>query len=126
MTSFAARLGRERPDQIAIRDDRAALGWAAVDDALNRVANAVLALDLGPERRVAVFAENSVETVLAHVAGLYAGASGGPGNFPLTADEAAYILENSRATVLFTGPENAGRAAEAAARAGVGRVICWR
>ncbi|MGI8331907.1 AMP-binding protein [Actinomadura scrupuli] len=126
MALATAQHAADDPDGLALCDQRAELTWARADDLLNRAVNGLLALDLGPERRVAVFAENSVETVLAHVAGLFAGASVVPVNFHLTADEAAYILENSRATVVFTGPENAGRAAEAAALAGIDRVIGWR
>ncbi|MCW2916645.1 MAG: putative fatty-acid--CoA ligase [Actinomycetia bacterium] len=126
MALATAQHAAERPDELALCDQRTELTWAQADGLLNRAVNGLLALELGPERRVAVFAENSVETVLAHVAGLYAGASVVPVNFHLTAAEAAYILENSRATVVFTGPENAERAAAAAAQAGIGRVIAWR
>lgn len=116
----------ERPDEVALRDDRVALGWGEVDDCLNRVANALHALDLGPRRRVAVYAENAAETVLAHLGGLLAGASTVPVNFHLTADEAAYILRDSAAHVLFVGPENLGRGLEAAAIAGDVQVVAWR
>ena len=57
------------------RDQHSALSWAEVDDVLNRAVNALLALDLGPDRRMAVFAENAVETGLANLAGLLAGVS---------------------------------------------------
>src|SRR5436309_10329918 len=105
MTTFAARLGRARPDEIALRDAGAALRWNDVDDALNRVANAVLTLDLGTEGRVAVFAENAVETALAHIGALLGGASTVPVNFHLTADEVAYILADAGCRALFVGPE---------------------
>src|SRR6476619_1381759 len=49
--------------EVALRDDRVALGWAEVSEALNRVANGLRALDLGPQERAAVLAENSSETV---------------------------------------------------------------
>ncbi len=67
---------------VAIVDANGVLTWAEVDALLNRAVHAVLAADLGPQRRVAVFAENSAQTVLAHVAGLLAGASTVPVNFP--------------------------------------------
>ena len=109
-----------------MRDDRVALRWADVDDLLNRVANALHSLDLGPQRRIAVYAENSAETVLAHLGGLLAGASTVPVNFHLNVDELAYILSDSQAAVLFVGPENLERGLVAAAQAGVGTVIAWR
>ncbi|MEX0846933.1 MAG: AMP-binding protein [Ilumatobacteraceae bacterium] len=126
MALIAADRARERPDEVALRDDRVALGWADVNATLDRVANGLHALDLGPNRRVAVYAENAVEVVLAHLGALLAGASSVPVNFHLTADEAAYILRDSGAQVLFVGPENLDRGIEAAQQAGVPMVIAWR
>ena len=125
MTTFAKALAAERPDEIAIRDASRAFTWAALDDALNRIANGLNALDLGPSRRIAVFAENDVETALANLGGLIAGASVVPVNFHLTAPEAAYILEDSGARVLFVGPETAERGIDAAAASSVHTVIGW-
>jgi long-chain acyl-CoA synthetase len=125
MVLVAGELAVERPDQVALRDDDVALGWAAVNDILNRVVNGLGELDLGPDRRVAVLAENRVETVLAHLGGLLAGASTVPVNFHLTADEVTYILADSGARVLFVGPGTAETGLDAARRAGVPVVIGW-
>ena len=95
MPSFAARLAEQRPDEIAIQDEQKGMSWADVDDVLNRVANGINTYDLGDGRRVAVFAENAVETAMANLGGLVGGASVVPVNFHLTADEVAYILSNS-------------------------------
>jgi long-chain acyl-CoA synthetase len=126
MALIAADRAQERPDEIALRDDRVALGWAEVDDSLNRVVNALHSIDLGPERRIAVYGENCAEVVLAHLGGLLAGASSVPVNFHLTADEAAFILRDSSTKVLFVGPENLERGIDAARQAGVSTVIAWR
>lgn len=126
MPSFSARCAAARPNEIALRDGKSAFTWAQVDDQLNRVANALHAADLGPKRRIAVFSENGAEVVLAHIGGLVAGCSTVPVNFHLTAEEAAYILEDSQARVLFVGPENARAGVEAARKAGVPRVVGWR
>jgi long-chain acyl-CoA synthetase len=56
---------------------------------------------------------------------LLGGASTVPVNFHLRADEAAYILADSGARVLFVGPETADRGAEAARQAGVETIIGW-
>ena len=123
---FAADLAIDRPDQIAIRDPLRALGWAEVDDVLNRVANRLgPAVDLGVHRRVAVFAENAVETALAHLGALLGGASSVPVNFHLTATEAAFVLADSDTRVLFVGPETAERGVAAAREAGVPTVVSW-
>ncbi|HET9078486.1 MAG TPA: AMP-binding protein [Acidimicrobiales bacterium] len=126
MTAFARALAQARPAEIALDDGRSQTGWAELDDKLNRVANGLLGLDLGPERRVSVFAENASETAIAHIGGLIAGASTVPCNFHLTAPELAYILSDSGSTVLFVGPETVDRGIEAAAEAGVELVIGWR
>jgi acyl-CoA synthetase (AMP-forming)/AMP-acid ligase II len=126
MALIAADRARERPDEIALRDDRVALRWAEVDEVLNRVINGLHALDLGEARRVAVYAENAAEVVLAHLGALLAGASSVPVNFHLNADEAAYILRDSQTTVLFVGEENLERGLDAARQAGVARVVAWR
>ena len=127
--AFARQLAVDRPDEIAIRDHQQALGWAEVDDVLNRAANGIAAhLDACPPgtvRRVAVFAENAVETALAHLGGLLAGASTVPVNFHLTADETAYILGDSQAQVVFVGPETAERGVTAARQASVDTVVGW-
>src|SRR5262245_11202208 len=105
MVLVASRLAAERPDEIALRDGVVALTWAEVNDRLNRVANNVRSLDLGPHRRLAVFAHNGAETLLAHLGGLFAGASSVPANFHLNAEELAYILDDSGSSLLFVGPE---------------------
>ena len=126
MPRFARLLADERPHEVALRDPHRTMGWAEVGDVLNRVANALLAMDLGPANRIAVFAENASETALAHLGGLLGGASTVPVNFHLSTDEAAYILEDSRTAVLFVGPETLERGLAAARIAGVKTVIGWR
>ena len=126
MPAFARRLADERPDEVAIRDPHRTLGWRQVDDTLNRVANALLATDLGPRRRVAVYAGNAAETALAHLGGLLGGASTVPINFHLKSEEVAYLLEDSEAAILFVDSETAPRGLGAARRAGIETVIGWR
>ncbi|WP_305094893.1 AMP-binding protein [Prescottella sp. R16] len=117
---------REAPGEVALRDARVELSWTDVDRTVNRVANALRAVDVGPERRVAVFARNAAETVLAHAGIIHAGCSPVPVSFHLTAGELVYILEDSRARVLFVGPENAEIGVAAARQAGVPLVVGWR
>ena len=123
--TFAKQFATQYPGEIAIQDDRQRLSWDLVDDVLNRCANGLQSTDLGPSNRIAVFAENSVETALANLGGLVAGASVVPVNFHLTAEEVAYILSDSEAWVLFVGPETAERGLAAAAQSNVHSVIGW-
>ena len=126
MPAFATAAAAADPTAFALVDDLGERTWAEVGDALNRCANQLLALDLGPDRRIAVFAENTAEVALAHLGGLIAGASSVPVNFHLTADEAAYILDDSATRVLFVGPETVERGVAAAGQAGVAKVVAWR
>ncbi len=112
-------------DVVALRDDRQSLTWSQVDDLLDRVAGRVAAMDLGPERRLAVFAPNSAETALAYIGGLFGGASVVPVNFHLTAPEAAYILRDSESAAVLCDGSTLDRALEAAEEAGVGTVVVW-
>lgn len=115
------------PQGVAIRDSHTALTWPQVNALINRVVNALNARDLGPSRRVAVFAENAVETVFAHLGTLHAGGSSVPVNFHLNADEVAYILKDSDTRLVFTGPENLARAVDAVALLDRAiPVVCWR
>lgn len=123
--TFAKQFVVEYPDETAIQDDLTTLSWDDVDDVLNRCANGLQAMDLRPDNRIAVFAENAVETAMANLGGLVAGASVVPVNFHLTAEEVAYILSDSGARVLFVGPETAERGLEAAAQSDVHTVIGW-
>jgi long-chain acyl-CoA synthetase len=119
-------MSREADGGTALADERVSYGWAQLDDLLTRAVNALQALDLGPERRVAIFAENAAEAVAAHLAGILAGASTVPVSFHLTDAEVAYVLEDSAAAVLLVGPETAATGAAAAAATGVTQVYGWR
>ncbi len=72
MPAFAAAAAASDPTGFALVDERGELSWSEVDEVLNRVANGLLAMDLGPRRRVAVFAENCAEVALAHLGALLA------------------------------------------------------
>jgi long-chain acyl-CoA synthetase len=120
---------RANPAQVALVDGRVQLTWAEVNDFVNRWVHALQAHRASsPDKtaRVAVFAANSVEAVLAHLAILHAGAAVVPVNFHLTAHECEYILREANVDLIFVGPENAKRALEAAHTAGDVGVICWR
>lgn len=115
-----------RRDQLALADEQVSYDWNQLDGLLNRAANALNSLNLASERRVAVFAPNSAETVIAYVACLEAGISSVPVSFHLTPSEAAYIFKDSGAVAVLVGPETMEAGLTAAAEAGVATVIGWR
>ena len=119
------RWSEAKPEELALADDARSLTWRALDRRLNRFANALAGQSLGADRRVAVFAENGIGPVVAHLAAIHAGVSTVPVSFHLTADELAYILEDSAARVLFVGRETAVTGVRAAAQVGVPTVVGW-
>jgi long-chain acyl-CoA synthetase len=121
-----ADLQDSRPGEIALRDSRVALGWAAVNDTVNRVAGALAGMPPRTGRRVAVCAENAAETVLAYLGITYGGCSAIPISYHLTANEIAYILSDSRPDVLIVSPAVAKKGVEAAEIAGVPLIVGWR
>lgn len=125
MPKFAEQQSRKTPSAIALTDPDKSLTWEQVDEILNRAANLLLDIDLGPKRRVAVFAENASETALAHLGALFGGCSSVPVNFHLTAEEATYILKDSESQILFVDNITADRGILAAREAGVELVIGW-
>lgn len=126
MSLAAGQAARRVPHAVALTDDLGSLNWQQVDDALNRIANGLLAFPFGPARRAAVFATNSAEAMLAYLGCLHGGVSVVPVNSHLKLDELVYILTESEAELLFVGPETAEVGLQAAERVGKVRVIGWR
>lgn len=125
MSLIAAGMWRAHPDEPAIIDQTGAVSWREVDSEVNGVCHALAHADLGVDRRVAVFAENSRTTVLAYLGAILSGCSGVPINSRLRPDECAYILQDSHASLLFVGPENVDAGLDAARIAGGMPVVAW-
>jgi len=115
----------ERREEPALADERVSYSWAELDGIVNRAANAMHGAVDG-KRRVAVFAPNSAENVIAYVAGIEGGVSTVPASYHLTAGELAYILRDSGTSVLLVGPETQAIGMAAAAEVGVPLVVGWR
>ncbi len=121
--TFAAALAATRPDELALRAPDGDWTWAQADDALRPLVNVLLAAQLRPARRVAVFAENSGQTLLYYAAATLAGTCAVAVNYHLEPAEAAWILTHSQADVVLTDDACAERALAAAELAGISRVI---
>ncbi|MET0268782.1 MAG: AMP-binding protein, partial [Sphingomonas sp.] len=126
MSLTVSGIAPDQRDALALTDGRARYSWTTLDPVLDRAINAIDALDYAGERRVAVFAPNAAETVIAYVAALEAGVSSAPVSYHLNEDELAYILGVAGAAALFVGPETAAVGLAAARRAGIATVIGWR
>ncbi len=115
----------DAPNDLALVDERTEITWSRLDETLNRLGNAVLET-IEPGERATVFAENSTETLIAHLGCIAVGVSTVPASYHLTAPELAYLLSASGSTLVFAGPETWERAIEATEIAGVGKVVAWR
>ncbi len=95
------------PDKVALICQGTRLTYLELDEQANRLANALLSLGLARGDRVAIFAPNSVETVVGIFAALKAGGVFVVINHTTKEDKLAYILNNCRATGLLTTARNA-------------------
>jgi long-chain acyl-CoA synthetase len=107
------------PGDALVVDERTSWTNEAAWDLANRLAHRIREATDGGRRRVAVFADNAGEAVLAHVGGLRSGASVVAINSHLAAPEAAYQLRVGDVALVIAGPSTAARAGEAAAAEGV-------
>lgn len=114
-----------RRGELALADERVSYTWSELDGVLNRAANAMDA-SVDGKRRVAVFAPNAAENVIAYVAGIEAGVSTVPASYHLTSGELEYILADSGTSVLLVGPETVDIGLEAARAVGIPLVVGWR
>lgn len=123
--TFAARLALSRPDETALRDAHQSLTWSEADDRLRAAVNALSGLSYGPQRRVAVLAANSADTLLAYAACTLAGLSAVAVNSHLKVDETAFILADSQADAVLCDITTASVGAAAAHQAGITGVVAW-
>lgn len=100
------------PDKTALVCDGRRLTYAEIEAHANRLAHALTAHGVGRGDRVAVYLPNSVEAVIAIFGTLKAAGTFVVVNHTTKRDKLAYILDNCRATALFTSDRNARLAAE--------------
>lgn len=95
------RSAQRVPDKTALAYRHRRWTYAALDTAVNRVANALTARGIAKGERVALLSHNNDTFVLLHFAAARIGAILVPINFMLKAPEVAYILGHSEAVALI-------------------------
>ncbi|QSQ54055.1 non-ribosomal peptide synthase/polyketide synthase [Xanthomonas translucens pv. undulosa] len=93
---------RRTPDAIALVAGHSQLRYAELDALANRLAARLVALGIGPERRVAIRLERSPELIVALLAVLKAGGAYVPIDPAYPIERSVYLLEDSQACVLLT------------------------
>ena len=93
-----------RPAKAAFIDDQGTLSYGALDERVRRMAAGLRALGLRREERVLLLMHDCNDWPVSFLGALYAGLVPVAVNTLLTADDYAYMLENSRAqAVLVSG-----------------------
>ena len=93
-----------RPHKAAFVDDLGAVSYAGLDDRVRRLASGLHALGLRREERVLLLMHDCTDWPVAFLGAIHAGLVPVAVNTLLTADDYAYMLENSRAqAVLVSG-----------------------
>src|SRR4029453_1411913 len=98
---IVARHAEAQPDKSAVIDGDQHLTWREFYHARNRLADALGALGLVGGEHVVLYAHNSLEVLLASAAARALGLIPVPMNPRLTAEEVAYILDDSDAVAVF-------------------------
>ena len=106
---------RERPDAPALVFEARETSFAAFDRRSNQVANALLAEGLKSGDRIAYVGKNSDHYFELLFGAAKMGAVMTPIGWRLAPPEAAYIIGDAEASIVFVGPEVIGHAAEVAA-----------
>src|SRR3954462_9380734 len=99
-----ARHAHATPDRVAIRFEGQSTTWAALDDRIRRVAAGLHSLGVRKGDRVAILMLNRPEFVESALAANAIGAIAVPVNFRLAPEEAAYIRQDSGASLVVTDP----------------------
>jgi fatty-acyl-CoA synthase len=96
-----ARHAAAHPDTPAVIEGERQVSWRRYDDMRNRLAHALAGLGLAESEHAVLYAHNALEVLLASAAVRALGAVPVPMNHRLTAEEVAYILEDSDAVAVF-------------------------
>ena len=94
-------LNAARPDKLAYIDDAQRLSYGDLTDRVQRCAAGLLALGIRREERVLMVMHDSVDFPVAFLGALYAGIVPVPVNTLLTAEDYAFMLDNSGAQGLL-------------------------
>jgi amino acid adenylation domain-containing protein/non-ribosomal peptide synthase protein (TIGR01720 family) len=103
-----ARQVAATPDAVAVESDEVSLTYAELDVRTDRLARHLTAMGVGREDVVAQMLGRSVESVVASVGVMKAGAAYLPIDPDYPADRIAFMLSDARPKVVLTTPERSG------------------
>jgi acyl-CoA synthetase (AMP-forming)/AMP-acid ligase II len=101
VADFIVAHAERKPDALALVEGERALSWRELRERRDRLAAALIGLGLAAGEHVVIYSPNSIEYALASAAARAVGAIPVPMNHRLSAEEAAYVLDDSDAAVVF-------------------------
>ncbi len=116
MTHFPGKITAERGQDSALVDERGETSWADFNERTNRLVHAFRSLGLQPQDVIAVYAGNCREYYEIMMAATHAGLVYVPVNWHFSAEELAYVIDNSGAKALIAEGQFLDEAAAAVAR----------
>ena len=108
VSGFEQQVART-PERIALRCGEDQLTYRALNTRANQLAHRLRRLGVGPESRVGVFIERSLELVVGILAVLKAGAGYVPLDFAYPAERLAFMIEDAGLGALVTERRSVGR-----------------
>jgi long-chain acyl-CoA synthetase len=94
-----------RPDRVAIHFEGRKITYAELDRRASQVANGLIAAGVKPKARVAILSKNAPNFFELWFGAAKAGAVLVPVNFRLAPPEAAYVVNDAKAELLFVGAD---------------------
>jgi long-chain acyl-CoA synthetase len=119
LATILAESARKYPDKVAVVDGDVRVTYAQLWEQARSYAAGLRELGVGPGDTVALLAPNVVDFPRAYYGAIALGATVVPVHLLLTADEAAYVLRDSRANLLVSHTSQLTMGAAAAQAAGV-------
>ena len=95
MAHFVRRHAGQRPDALALADERLSLTWRELDERTDALAAALIDRGVGPGERLVVSSPNRVEVLELYIAAGKAGAIVCPVNHSFPAPEVEHVVSNS-------------------------------
>ncbi|MBI3418287.1 MAG: amino acid adenylation domain-containing protein [Verrucomicrobia bacterium] len=99
---FFEEQARRTPDATAVINGETTLSYHELNERADQLAAHLRALGIGPDTRVGLCAERSIEMIVAVLGILKAGGAYVPMDFAYPKDRLRFMLEDSRAPVLLT------------------------
>jgi len=126
LRDLVERRGRDNRDDAFCRFEDATITFGALDAAVNRVADGLRAVGVGPGDRVAVMLPNHPDHIYTVLALAKLGATHVPVNVHTKATGLQYLLEHSEARTVVADARYQGELAAAVPRSSVTETVVWR